>query len=348
MDPVDPRGLSGGPVLSSIYTEDGGTGTEIAVGVVRGVPVGRYAATSLGGGLIATRIEDLIPRLPQIAAALSGDLPGSPVEPRSAAFKEDVLALLRKLDHQACQEYLPAYLPIGADVSGMARTVRLLGRVRRPDDNNKIRQQEGKATADGEGGSDPDRRYEYPADRADRTNDPPQPLEGVILAHKRLVVLADPGMGKSWLLRSETHRLARAVCVSLEDPATVPSDVVIPIPVRADVLASSPGPTLAEAVSYYLVSEGLLESRSKKLIEQQIVRGGVVLLIDALDEIPRQPLSPGARTSRKRLQDLLRHWVEHCTGITKCVMTSRLAGLRRDANTGSARGRTAAIQSGRC
>ena len=65
VDPVDPRGLSGGPVLK--------TGPEgpVAVGIVRGVPRGKYANTSLGGGLVATRIEDLVDRIPEIAEAFA-------------------------------------------------------------------------------------------------------------------------------------------------------------------------------------------------------------------------------------------------------------------------------------
>lgn len=68
VDPVDPRGLSGGPVLK---TRPEG---QVAVGVVRGVPTGRYRDTALGGGLVAARIEDLASRLPEIAEALSKSL----------------------------------------------------------------------------------------------------------------------------------------------------------------------------------------------------------------------------------------------------------------------------------
>ena len=76
VDPVDPHGLSGGPVLTPGNTGDGGRGVEVAVGVVRGVPTGRYADTALGGGLIATRIADVAGRLPEIAGALRANVPG--------------------------------------------------------------------------------------------------------------------------------------------------------------------------------------------------------------------------------------------------------------------------------
>ena len=76
VDPVDPHGLSGGPVLAPGNTGDAGRGVEVAVGIVRGVPAGRYPDTALGGGLIATRIADVAGRLPEIAAALRANVPG--------------------------------------------------------------------------------------------------------------------------------------------------------------------------------------------------------------------------------------------------------------------------------
>lgn len=65
VDPVDPRGLSGGPVLRN------GPDGPVAVGIVRGVPRGKYSDTALGGALVATRIEDLVSRIPEIAQALT-------------------------------------------------------------------------------------------------------------------------------------------------------------------------------------------------------------------------------------------------------------------------------------
>ena len=65
VDPLNPHGLSGGPVLKM-----GSGGGDVAVGVVRGVPVSKRGGNALGGGLFATRVEDVAGRLPQIAAAL--------------------------------------------------------------------------------------------------------------------------------------------------------------------------------------------------------------------------------------------------------------------------------------
>jgi Trypsin-like peptidase domain len=75
VSPVDPHGLSGGPVLLRRKEPSGGY---VAVGVVRAVPSGLIPGYAAGGNLIATRIKDLIDRLPEVAVALR-----EPLEARS-------------------------------------------------------------------------------------------------------------------------------------------------------------------------------------------------------------------------------------------------------------------------
>jgi tetratricopeptide (TPR) repeat protein len=67
VDPVNPRGLSGGPVLKRMGSAASEAGPEAAVAIVRGVPRGRYPYTASGGSLIATHIEDAVAALPEIA-----------------------------------------------------------------------------------------------------------------------------------------------------------------------------------------------------------------------------------------------------------------------------------------
>jgi hypothetical protein len=60
VDPVDPHGLSGGPVLSPQRASDGKILGEAAVGIVRAVPTSWDSGphTAVGGGLIATHVQD--------------------------------------------------------------------------------------------------------------------------------------------------------------------------------------------------------------------------------------------------------------------------------------------------
>ena len=236
-------------------------------------------------------------------------------------FRADVLAMLGCLDAAARAGYLPVYLAPGADVTRMARTVRVLGEVRR-------------GPAAGEAGLDPrpgaDGReeaqmYALPAERGQRAG-APQPWEQLAGEYQQLVVLADPGMGKSWLIRAETHRLALAAAGILADASTGVEDALIPVRVRADVLAAGRGRDLAEVISGYLVEERLLAARSAAQMRERVAAGGVVLLVDALDEVPREAAAAGGQAPGKRLQDLLRQWAAGCPGAARCVLTSRLAG----------------------
>ena len=68
VDPVRPRGLSGGPVLRIAPGPAGRSCS--AVGLIRAAPTGSVQGTAAGGGLIASRIEDVARSLPEVAMAL--------------------------------------------------------------------------------------------------------------------------------------------------------------------------------------------------------------------------------------------------------------------------------------
>lgn len=265
-------------------------------------------------------------RRPATSAAVP---PGHPDEPGMVGerpvtqerFRADVLELLARLDTAACTGYLPGYLPRDVDVTRMARTVRVLGQVRR----GLATDEPGLDSRHGAAGGDEARMYALPAERAERAGGR-QPWDQLAGEYSQLVVLADPGMGKSWLIRAETHRLAWAAAGLLADSSTGVEEVLIPVPIRADVLAAAPGRELAEVVVGYLAEEGLLAGRSAAPMRERIAAGGVVLLVDALDEVPREAVAVGGQAPGKRLQDLLRHWAAGCPGTARCVLTSRLAG----------------------
>ena len=61
-------------------------------------------------------------------------------------------------------------------------------------------------------------------------------------------------------------------------------------------------------------------------MRERIDRGGVMLLIDALDEVPVDTATPGTPVPRKRLDDRLRHWAASSPGAARFVLTTRLAG----------------------
>lgn len=67
--PVDPRGMSGGPVLRT--SRASGESAYQAVGIIRAAPRGSITGAAAGGGIIATLIEDVADRLPEIGMAIS-------------------------------------------------------------------------------------------------------------------------------------------------------------------------------------------------------------------------------------------------------------------------------------
>ena len=224
-------------------------------------------------------------------------------------FRSDVRALLEATAERASRSGLPPYLTPGRDVLRMSRTVRLLGRVRRPGEGRKGRED----------------AYALPSERDDRAGKPPQSWEQVRAAQDRLMVLGDPGMGKSWLLRLEAHRLAEAALAVPGGPA-IGADAAVPVLSRADVLAAAPGKyTLAEVAAWYLVRDGFLPARSRERMRDLIAGGGAVLLVDSLDEVPREAPVGGGQAPRKRLEDLLARWAEQCPRA-RFVVASRLAG----------------------
>ena len=229
-------------------------------------------------------------------------------------FRDDVLDLLRRLDTAARTSKLPPYLPPGADVTRLARAVRVRRGVRsgfRPGGSagEPIEAESGRA-------------YRLPVDRAGDAagTESVMPWPEVASRYRRVVVLADPGMGKSWLIRTETCRLCQQA-LAAADTADVADTALIPIPLRCDELAAVHGASLPEAVVAHLVAQQLLPPRSKARLRALVEAGRVVLLLDALDELATdQQYGP--------VKKLLRAWHEQTGGTLRCVVTSRIAGYR--------------------
>jgi predicted NACHT family NTPase len=216
-------------------------------------------------------------------------------------LRRDLITLLRGLDRQARTRRLPPYLPPGADVTALSRTVRVqLG----------IRGNPAGPLGGQTGGS----VYRLPVDRP-LGSGRPRPWPEVAGEHRRLVVLADPGLGKSWLIRTETYRLCQDALARL---AEGPGPVVIPVPLRCDQLAAAAGPDLAGKAAGYLAAQGLLAERSRAGVAAMVRSGEAVVLLDALDELTETESGP--------VRDLVRSWADQAGDRARCVITSRIAG----------------------
>jgi hypothetical protein len=86
VEPVNPRGMSGGPVLKLLPGRDGFPARPAAVALVIQVPTGTHplrggsgeSISALGAGLVATAIADLAASLPEVADALLASVPLTP------------------------------------------------------------------------------------------------------------------------------------------------------------------------------------------------------------------------------------------------------------------------------
>jgi HEAT repeat protein len=145
--------------------------------------------------------------------------------------------------------------------------------------------------------------------------------------HRHMVVLGQPGYGKTWLLRSEAHRLAVAAQHRLFDGAD-PGEITLPLWVRLDELAGQlasesgadgmPGARLAMALSGLLASRYRLLPTFAGWLAEHLAHGRCVLLLDALDEVT-------SRTDLTRLSEALSDFTER-NPKARLVITSRLAG----------------------
>ena len=138
--------------------------------------------------------------------------------------------------------------------------------------------------------------------------------------HPRLVVLGEPGYGKTWLLRHEARRLGVAGIARL-DGGEQPEQVHVPVWLRLDELAAilpvdATREHLPEALVRALRSHHRLSPSLAQWLEQRIAAGACVLLLDAWDEVADR---------HRALTGALSGWAR-AHGDGRVILTSRLAG----------------------
>jgi HEAT repeat protein len=141
-----------------------------------------------------------------------------------------------------------------------------------------------------------------------------RPWEEIRDSSHQIVVLSDPGLGKSRLIRRETIRLASEALDALDEGRTP----IIPVPVRADRLVRTSLESLDLVAMRSVAEFGWLAERSLTRFAEQVAAGDAFLLIDGLDEIPddnaRQAVRAALATWSNQSRD--RRW----------IVTSRIAG----------------------
>jgi len=246
------------------------------------------------------RVAGVLARVDDGVRTILDRLDAQPVTVTAEEFASDVQALLESLAEQAARGRLPSYLWGRADVLALSREVRVRSGIRKG--------------ARGETGAASGQAYALAADR-DGQGSETMSWHEAVAAHDRVIVLADAGLGKSWLIRTETRRLASTALAQADQGF---AKVVIPVPLRCDQLAAAEGPDLPSRAASFLAGQGLLAARSRGPMTALIRAGRAVVLLDALDELTGDEAGI--------VRGLIESWSRRAGLQARCLITSRIAG----------------------
>ncbi|MCX5377736.1 NACHT domain-containing NTPase [Streptomyces sp. NBC_00091] len=142
----------------------------------------------------------------------------------------------------------------------------------------------------------------------------PRPWERALAEHPRIVLLADAGLGKSWLLRTHARRVSREALDRLRD-GTPPAEVPLAVVLHCGEVAARPEAALGPAVAARLMERGILPGSDRAYLVDALTGGRILLLLDAYDELPDH-------TTRSHLHTLL----ATAPPTLRCVVSTRQAG----------------------
>jgi hypothetical protein len=107
---------------------------------------------------------------------------------------------------------------------------------------------------------------------------------------KRAVIVGDPGIGKSWLLKYEGRQVVKEQMVMLQQGEQIPDKLLLPIYLHLGMLAEELDRSefdISEAIVSIVRREFTLPEHCVFWIKQQLFRPQCLLLLDALDESRR-------------------------------------------------------------
>jgi HEAT repeat protein len=140
----------------------------------------------------------------------------------------------------------------------------------------------------------PGAAYRAAADENAFEREPPLPWAEARGQFSRAVVLGDPGLGKTTLLRYEGWLVATEATAELQAGRRPIEDIELPVYLRlADlvpVLDEDPVSAVTELAANPKVGGIRLSPEGQSLLRKKVDGGKLVLLLDALDEVPLESL----------------------------------------------------------
>ncbi|MCP4683981.1 MAG: NACHT domain-containing protein, partial [bacterium] len=146
----------------------------------------------------------------------------------------------------------------------------------------------------------------------------PQPLLELLKQHEGLIILGDPGAGKTTFLKYLTLRLALGQGESLNLGHRLP--ILVPLSAYANALDSDDTP-LDEFVAAYYRQRGI-KLPIEAMLTEALERGGVLLLLDGLDEVR------GLGRRRLVVDRVVDFFTLEQQKGNKFILTSRIVGYR--------------------
>ncbi|BBY65490.1 NACHT domain-containing protein [Mycolicibacterium helvum] len=127
-----------------------------------------------------------------------------------------------------------------------------------------------------------------PAAARPTANEDLSTYDNVVNNHQQVIVLGDPGVGKSWALQMHAIRLAKNAADQLGNDDVNPDDVDLPIALRCDALAAHPGALAEAAVAELADLDSAMTLGLRQWLETRCREGKVTFLLDAFDETPAE------------------------------------------------------------
>ncbi len=147
----------------------------------------------------------------------------------------------------------------------------------------------------------------------------PQPVLDLLRQHDGLVILGDPGAGKTTFLKFIALHLALGRGAALGLESRLP--VLLPLSAYANALAGRDALRLDDFIAAYLHELGS-DMPIAEMLTQSLDRGAALILLDGLDEVQDPALR---HTVVERVVDF---YTLHRRSGNKFVLTSRIVGYR--------------------
>ena len=149
--------------------------------------------------------------------------------------------------------------------------------------------------------------------------DEPKPVLALIAEHPVLVILGDPGAGKSTVMKWLAYILATGQGHVLGLPDYFP--LLLPLAAYAEILQTKPNLSLRKFTVDYFKDTVDVDGLDQ-LVEGKFKQGKVLVLLDGLDEVKEQ-------SQRLTVVNRVQHFICQCREQgNRVIMTSRIIGYR--------------------